>query len=55
MIGGTQQMSEGMARLLGDAVHLNSAVISVKETKSGVIVTDCNSKQYQVCVSVLLF
>ena len=48
MLGGTQQISEGMARLLGDAVHLNRAVISVTETDSGVIVTDCNNTKYRV-------
>ncbi|XP_041352694.1 amine oxidase [flavin-containing] B-like [Gigantopelta aegis] len=47
MFGGAQQMSEGMARLLGDTVHLNSAVVNVTETETGVIVTDCNNTKYQ--------
>ncbi|OWF47168.1 amine oxidase [flavin-containing] A-like [Mizuhopecten yessoensis] len=47
VVGGTQQLSEGMVKNLKGTVHLSSPVVSVDQTRDKVLVKDSNGHQYQ--------
>lgn len=47
VVGGTQQLSEGMVKHLKGRVHLSSPVVSVEQSKDKVLVKDINGQQYQ--------
>ncbi|KAJ8253043.1 hypothetical protein GJAV_G00208500 [Gymnothorax javanicus] len=45
--GGSSQISEGMAKMLGDRVKLQRAVYSIDQTGSGVVVKTLNQETYE--------
>ncbi|XP_060078754.1 amine oxidase [flavin-containing] B-like [Ylistrum balloti] len=47
IIGGTQQLSEGMTKKLKGTVHLSCPVVSVDQTKEKVLVKDVHGHEYQ--------
>ena len=50
MYGGTQQISERMARLLGDCVHLGCPVSKIVTGDQNVLVTDSGGTEYKVMI-----
>lgn len=52
VLGGSQQISDGLARLLGkDTVKLNTPIAAVTHDDDGATVTDITGKKYRVNAS----